>query len=223
MNKLKLSALLILAALALGLASCATGRKPNTQNQGNTNADAENGSSSNAPSDDGYIFTETSDLTLVLPEGNLTEENFEKVFYAFSSLKMYNLTDGSKAPAKHEIVFGRCDREISTKAYRLLDQQDRNEPKYTGYVIYSDGNSLAIAYDEERYGLTIAQDVAIDCFVNEEGLLDHLPLNPWLTSFCEKSYGGPLVGDAIFVGHDSEGETVGLNEADAKAILNLFN
>ena len=63
----------------------------------------------------------------------------------------------------------------------------------------------------------------IDCFVNEEGLLNHLPLNPWLTSFCEKSYGGPLVGDAIFVGHDSEGETVGLNEADAKAILNLFN
>jgi len=166
MNKLKLSALLILAVLALGLSSCATGRKPNTQNQGNTNVGADNGSS-NAPSDDGYIFTETSDLTLVLPEGNLTEENFEKVFYAFSSLKMYNLTDGSKAPAKHEIVFGRCDREISTKAYRLMDQQDRSEPEYTGYVIYSDGNSLAIAYDEERYGLTIAQDVAIDCFVSD--------------------------------------------------------
>ena len=65
-------------------------------------------------------------------------------------------------------------------------------------------------------------EYGIDCFVNEEGLLDHLPLNPWLTSFCEKSYGGPLVGDAIFVGHDKDGETVGLNEEDAKAIAAMF-
>lgn len=62
----------------------------------------------------------------------------------------------------------------------------------------------------------------IDCFVDEEGLLKHLPLNRRLTAFCSDSYGGPLVGDAIFVAHDDEGETVGLTEADAKAILNLF-
>lgn len=167
MNKLKLSAILVLAVLTLGLASCATGRRPNTQNQENANGGADNDSGSNSLSDDGYIFTEKSDLTLILPEGNLTEENFEKVFYAFSTLKMYDMTDGSKAPAKHEIVFGRCEREISTKAYRILDQQDKNDPRYTGFVIYSDGNSLAIAFDESRYGLTIAQDAAIDCFVND--------------------------------------------------------
>lgn len=167
MNKLKLSAILVLAVLTLGLASCATGRKPNTQNQENANGGADNDGGSSSLSDDGYIFTENSDLTLVLPEGNLTEENFEKVFYAFSTLKMYDMTDGSKAPAKHEIVFGRCEREISTKAYRILDQQDKNDPRYTGFVIYSDGNSLAIAFDESRYGLTIAQYAAIDCFVND--------------------------------------------------------
>lgn len=62
----------------------------------------------------------------------------------------------------------------------------------------------------------------IDCFVNEEGLLNQLPLNGRLTAWCSNAYGGPLVGDAIFVGHDDEGETVGLNEDDAKAILAIF-
>ena len=65
-------------------------------------------------------------------------------------------------------------------------------------------------------------EYGIDCFVNEEGLLEQLPLNGRLTAWCSRVYGGPLVGDAIFVGHDAEGETVGLNETDAKAILAIF-
>ena len=63
---------------------------------------------------------------------------------------------------------------------------------------------------------------SIDCFVNEEGLLEGLPINQRLTALCTKSYGDILVGDAIFVGHDAEGETVGLPEAVAKAIIELF-
>lgn len=63
----------------------------------------------------------------------------------------------------------------------------------------------------------------IDCFVNEEGLLEGLPINQRLTALCTKSYGGLLVGDAIFVGHDAEGETVGLPEAVAKAVIGLFD
>ena len=63
----------------------------------------------------------------------------------------------------------------------------------------------------------------IDCFVNEEGLLKELPINQRLTTLCSKNYGGILVGDAIFVGYDAEGETVGLPEAVAKAIIALFN
>ena len=65
-------------------------------------------------------------------------------------------------------------------------------------------------------------EYGIDCFVNEEGILKELPPNYRLTDLCKECYGGLLVGDAIFVAHDDEGETVGLTEADAKAILNLF-
>lgn len=63
----------------------------------------------------------------------------------------------------------------------------------------------------------------IDCFVNEEGLLEGLPINQRLTELCLKCYGDILVGDAIFVGHDGEGETIGLPKDVATAILGLFD
>ena len=62
-------------------------------------------------------------------------------------------------------------------------------------------------------------DYEVTCFVNEEGLLKGLPLNSAITVMCEKSYGGPIVGDAIFVGTDGAGDTVGLAEEDAKEII----
>lgn len=68
-----------------------------------------------------------------------------------------------------------------------------------------------------------AGDYSLDCYVNEEGLLEHLPLNYRITVFAAKSYGGPLVGDAVFVGHDDMGETVGLTKADADSIVKTIN
>lgn len=62
----------------------------------------------------------------------------------------------------------------------------------------------------------------IDCFVDEEGLLKHLPFNERLMTFAIPVYNLPLVGDAVFVAHDAEGETVGLTKADADAIAEMF-
>ena len=62
----------------------------------------------------------------------------------------------------------------------------------------------------------------IDCFVDEEGLLKLLPLNERLTTFVMPFYPNPLVGDAVFVAHDADGETVGLSKADADAIASMF-
>ena len=63
-------------------------------------------------------------------------------------------------------------------------------------------------------------DYQIDCFVNEEGLLKGMQCNRELTAYAGGTF---LVGDAIFAGHDGEGETVGLNRADAERIMNMFN
>lgn len=62
----------------------------------------------------------------------------------------------------------------------------------------------------------------IDCFVDEEGLLKYLPFNERLMTFARPVYDLPLVGDAVFVAHDADGETVGLTKADADAIAKRF-
>lgn len=55
----------------------------------------------------------------------------------------------------------------------------------------------------------------IDLFVNEEGLLNGLPLNRVLTEFATQDSGWiELRGDGVFAAHDGEGETVGLTEAE---------
>lgn len=71
------------------------------------------------------------------------------------------------AKSSHEITVGRVDRELSRKAYtrleRILEDAETADP--TGWLIYSDGTSLAIAYDG-----ALAFMAAIDYF-NENLLI----------------------------------------------------
>lgn len=66
------------------------------------------------------------------------------------------------------------------------------------------------------------ENYTIDCFVDEEGLLKHLPINKRVSVFAFPVYDLPIVGDAVFVAHDADGETVGLSKADAATILQHF-
>ena len=71
--------------------------------------------------------------------------------YTAASLKHLSLGDDVM---EHEIVIGRADTEISRKAYekldsmRLSEDQENNPEDYTKWIIYSDGKSVAIAFDE---------------------------------------------------------------------------
>jgi len=73
----------------------------------------------------------------------------------------------SDAEAENEIVIGRCEREISKKAYRLMERIDRESEELVRYLIYSDGSSVAIAYDEEVLGIPFAEADALDFFIKE--------------------------------------------------------
>jgi len=58
----------------------------------------------------------------------------------------------------HEIVLGPTEREISAKAYRRLARFARTqEPDNVNWVIYSDGNSLAVAYDADDAFVTLEE------------------------------------------------------------------
>lgn len=63
--------------------------------------------------------------------------------------------------APHEIVVGKTSRPISGVAYRLLERLDV-EGDEVSYLIYSDGSSLAIAYDEDRYHINAAVVRAVE-------------------------------------------------------------
>lgn len=51
----------------------------------------------------------------------------------------------------------------------------------------------------------------VTCWANDEGLLIGQAPNLLV-------YGQPIVGPVVFTGHDDEGETVGLTEAQEKAV-----
>ena len=96
--------------------------------------------------------------------------------------------------AQHEIVLGKCDRDISQKAYMRLERMDKTSEDYVGYCIYSDGKSVAIAYDDELYGVDIAENVAIAKFIESYTSGDTLQLN------------SGVVAEEVFNGIEKQGE-----------------
>jgi len=62
----------------------------------------------------------------------------------------------------------------------------------------------------------------IDMWVNDEGLLDHLPLNIVLNWYDEKNV-QPIVGNVFFAGHDENGNTVSLNDSQVVWLIHNLN
>lgn len=65
-----------------------------------------------------------------------------------------------------------------------------------------------------------------DLWINEEGLLEHLPLNVALNpiKLAEQDYNfaGILVGTVFVTGVNDEGETIGVDEADIPEIMSAL-
>ena len=85
----------------------------------------------------------------------------------FMQREIFNVTgetpkvkDDSAEAGKHEVVIGETSRPISQEAYRLLSRMEKESDSETAYLIYSDGSSIAIAYEKDRYGINITADKA---------------------------------------------------------------
>ncbi len=65
-----------------------------------------------------------------------------------------------EGPYAHEIVVGRSSREVSKKAYRLLEREISENSNTSGYIIYAYNGSVALAYSDEY-----VIDDAVDCFI----------------------------------------------------------
>ncbi len=142
--------LLFVGVLVLGFASC-----KDSENKSNN--------TSNTPIDEEVIYSPYINTTLTLGEGvDEQDVNAVKTAYYKKTGKEFAAGTGGS----HQIIVGKTDNELSEKAYRYLERFKEDE-EYVGYVIYSDGKSVAIAFDEASFGEDIAFSEAIKKFVSE--------------------------------------------------------
>ena len=122
----------------------------------------------NSAEPEGFIFDADSDLTIIFADPALGDELTNKIYNAVAAARGGNAPDFGSASidqSKHEIVIGRSDRPVSTTAYLRLEQLDDEDGANLRYVIYSDGSSIAIAYDEDKYDTAVL--AVIDLFLSE--------------------------------------------------------
>ena len=110
------------------------------------------------------IFNETSELYLVYDPESVPVDYANKLTDALMEIGIFPRTVSiGSDKQEHEILLGKTDRDLSDTAYARLDRLDKNTDNDVRYCIYSDGSSVAIAYDEDYYHFTL--DAVIDCFL----------------------------------------------------------
>ena len=156
MKKLILLLLSLLIALS-ALAACdGLPFTPVTPPVGDGNEDGDGNGNGDSPKEpENLIYNADSELTLVLssslPDGTLDKFWAELGDYTGNFPKIVRDTEPAAA---HEIIVGPTNRPVSIEAYRRLGEMRKSEGEQ-GMVFYSDGASLAVAYDEDKYDRTI--------------------------------------------------------------------
>ncbi len=111
---------------------------------------------------EGVIFDGTSSLSIVINEEYVPYSAAETVWKEIKSQKLPRIIHDSDPKAKHEIVIGKTSRQISVDAYKRLENLGEDSD-YAQILVYSDGSSVALAFEESKYSL----DLALEYFINE--------------------------------------------------------
>ena len=156
----KLLSILILAVLMLSLFSC----KPKNDNpDSGGNDDIGNTDTPNERLDIGLVY---ADPSLQNGVGMLMEALAD-----FSGVPPILMDDGDEKSCP-EIVLGMTSRPISEEAYRRLDRIEREGADDVAYLVYSDGESIAIVFDDDGSGLDVMANMATRAFIDKCLLTD---------------------------------------------------
>ena len=121
------------------------------------------GSADTAPT--GYIYKNGSELKIVFSDSRLCElATALKDRITNYSTASVTLVSDSEEKSEHEIILGVTERPLSGKAYRRLSRMDKSEGN-TAYTVYSDGSSVAVAFDDDFYGSAMTDSVS---YLSEE-------------------------------------------------------
>ena len=149
----KIFALLVAITLIFALFSCTT---DNSDGNGATQNVNQNGVNQNSTAPQIVINEEI--------DSDMWTKLYNAIFYEFEAAP--RLADDSYPQADMEIVIGNTNRDISTKAYRALGRVTKEEDSHVSYVVYADGGSIALAYEEDKYGLNAALLMDVNYFVD---------------------------------------------------------
>ena len=119
-------------------------------------------------------------------------------------------------------------RQKTQRGNKLLAITLTAEDNKAQEINLKEGASQLAVLQDAVGGYIEAVDLAdnLTMWVNEEGKLNGLPINPMATMLWEKHFGftDVIVGDVIFTGGTgSEGETLGLSEETAEELRKLFS
>lgn len=140
--------------------------------------DAEGGNNSNIGAGnyygediDGKIFVENMTLQVVINDDSVPSDvlsRLEQSLYDSTGVFPRRAND-DKPMLKHELIIGESQRPLAKKAYKYLDRLN-DDDGVADYVIYSDGNSVALAYEKDKYASPAAVTVIAEHFL--ENYLD---------------------------------------------------
>jgi hypothetical protein len=153
--------LAFLMLLMLAFSSC---RKNDSAPQ---NSGSGSGGGENIPSEDTgdeeWYYSSDKEIRIVHSLGldDRASEIGEAIFEA-SGLSVEVCTD-SGGEREYEIVIGECNRAVSKEAYSLLMDKIEKDERDSGYLIYSDGSSIALAYIGRAE--EILQEEAVNFFI----------------------------------------------------------
>ncbi len=172
----KLLYIFLILSLIISLAACSIGDDEDSGDGSGGSSDSGGSSGdgtgdSSGDSSDGtvpskYVFAPGTSVT-VIADGEYadTARLVEKIETATGV--SVRIADDSSALTPHEIILGESTRDISKMAYRYLERIKEYREGYVGYVIYSDGESVAVAFDGETYTSNSAEKRAFSCLIDE--------------------------------------------------------
>ncbi len=185
--------LIISAIISISLlASCSIGNGGSDGGSGaqggdgGSSGDGGNGSTDSGSSGGGSTDTVTrggflssgSTITLVTGQGYAKSAEYNALKSALEALEGVTVreSDDSSAPTRGEIIYGPTTRQLSKSAYKRLSRLNPTEDELlVGYMIYSDGESVAIAFDDGSYPLPASESVACkefsDRYIEKDGEL----------------------------------------------------
>ena len=115
-----------------------------------------NGGSASGSSINYTVIYEVNDLAYFLAD-DIRDSLPDKKDVGFAA--------ATEAEGEYEIVVGKTSRDVSVRAYRRLERITVESPSESRFVVYSDGKSVALAYDVDEYGTEAAARSALDAFV----------------------------------------------------------